>query len=106
LDLTSYRLQSRTGHKQTIRLDFGHGVTSTAKEAALRNEAEYRTLIAGLKDLVDCIQRAGKNPSDCSLLVHTDSQLMVGQLTHLCLRHTYPTGRHGQVQVGLVGKCC
>ena len=45
------------------------------------NEAEYRTLIAGLKDLVGRIQRAGKSPSGYSLLVHTDSQLMVGQLT-------------------------
>lgn len=45
------------------------------------NEAEYRTLIAGLKDLTDRIQRAGKSPSDYSLLVHTDAQLLVGQLT-------------------------
>jgi ribonuclease HI len=56
-----------------IRLDFGRGVTN--------NEAEYRTLIVGLKDLVGRIQRAGKSPSGYSLLVHTDSQLMVGQLT-------------------------
>jgi len=27
------------------------------------------------------IERAGKSPSDYSLLVHTDSQLVVGQLT-------------------------
>ena len=69
----SYCLQSRTGQKQMVRLEFGRGVTN--------NEAEYRTLIAGLKDLVDRIQRAGKAPADYSLLVHTDSQLMVGQLT-------------------------
>jgi len=69
----SYHLESRTGQKQVIRLEFGRGVTN--------NEAEYRTLIAGMKDLVGRIQRAGKNPSDYSLLVHTDSQLMVGQLT-------------------------
>jgi ribonuclease HI len=69
----SFRLEARTGQKQTIRLDFGRGVTN--------NEAEYRTLIAALKDLVGRIQRAGKSPSDYSLLVHTDSQLMVGQLT-------------------------
>jgi len=68
----------RTGQKQTVRLDFGRGVTN--------NEAEYRTLIAGLKDLVGRIQRADKSPADYSLLVHTDSQLMVGQVTHLCLR--------------------
>jgi ribonuclease HI len=73
LDLTSYHLATRDGRKQTIRLDFGRGVTN--------NEAEYRTLIGGLKDLVGRIQRAGKSPSDYSLLVHTDSQLLVGQLT-------------------------
>ena len=54
-----------------IRLDFGRGVTN--------NEAEYRTLAAALEDLVGRIQRAGRSPSDYSLLVHTDSQLMVGQ---------------------------
>lgn len=32
----SFRLEARTGQKQTIRLDFGGGVTN--------NEAEYRTL--------------------------------------------------------------
>jgi ribonuclease HI len=69
----SYCLQARTGQKQMVRLEFGRGVTN--------NEAEYRTLIAALKDLVDRIQRAGKSPSDYSLLVHTDSQLMVGQVT-------------------------
>jgi ribonuclease HI len=69
----SYHLESRTGQKQMVRLEFGHGVTN--------NEAEYRTLIAGLRDLVSRIQRTGKFPSHYSLLVHTDSQLMVGQLT-------------------------
>jgi ribonuclease HI len=68
----SYHLESGTGQKQTIRLDFGSGVTS--------NEAEYQTLIAALKDLVTRIQQAGKSPPDYSLLVHTDSQLMVDQL--------------------------
>jgi len=69
----SYCLQARTGQKQTVRLDFGRGVTN--------NEAEYRSLISGLKDLASRIQRAGKSPAGYSLLVHTDSQLMVGQLT-------------------------
>jgi ribonuclease HI len=69
----SYHLESRTGQKQLVRLDFGRGITN--------NEAEYRILIAALKDLVGRIWRAGKSPSGYSLLVHTDSQLMVGQLT-------------------------
>ena len=69
----SFCLEARTGQKQTIRLDFGRGVTN--------NEAEYRTLIAALKDLVGRIRRAGKAPSTYSLLIYTDSQLLVGQLT-------------------------
>jgi len=40
----------------------------------------YRTLIAALKDRVSRITREGKSSSDYSLLVHTDSQLVVGQL--------------------------
>jgi ribonuclease HI len=69
----SFRLEARTGQKQTIRLDFGRGVTNS--------EAEYRTLIAALKDLLGRIQRAGKAPSAYSLVVQTDAQLVVGQLT-------------------------
>ena len=69
----SFCLEARTGQKQTVQLDFGRGVTN--------NEAEYRTLIVALKDLVTRIQQAGRSPSYYSLLLHTDSQLMVGQLT-------------------------
>ena len=69
----SFCLEARTGQKQTVRLDFGRGVTN--------NEAEYRSLIAGLKDLTGRIRRAGKSPSAYSLLVHTDAQLLVGQLS-------------------------
>ena len=69
----SYFLSNRDGRQQIVRLDFGRGVTN--------NEAEYRTLIAGLQDLVGRIERAGKSPATYSLLIHTDSQLVVGQLT-------------------------
>ena len=69
----SYVLSTRDGRKETMRLDLG---------TATSNEAEYQTLIAALKDLSGRIQRAGKAPSGYGLLVHTDSQLMVGQLTH------------------------
>jgi ribonuclease HI len=68
----SYVLSTRDGRKETVRLDLG---------TATNNEAEYRTLIAALKDLAGRIQQAAKSPSGYSLLVHTDSQLMVGQLT-------------------------
>jgi ribonuclease HI len=69
----SFCLEARTGQKQMVRLDFGCGVTN--------NEAEYRTLIAALKDLTGRIARAGKSPAKYSVVVQTDSQLMVGQLT-------------------------
>ena len=68
----SYFLSNRDGRQQIVRLDLG---------TATNNEAEYRTLIAGLKDLVGRIERAGRTPSIYSLLIHTDSQLVVGQLT-------------------------
>jgi len=69
----SFCLEARTGQKEVVRLDFGRGVTN--------NEAEYQTLIEAVKDLLLRIQRAGRSPSEFSLLVHTDSQLIVGQLT-------------------------
>ena len=68
----SYHLANRDGREQIIRLDLG---------TATNNEAEYRTLIAALEDLVGRIRRAGKHPADYSLLVQTDAQLLVGQLT-------------------------
>ena len=68
----SYQLSNRDGRKQTVRLDLG---------TATNNEAEYRTLIAALKDLLGRIQRAGKAPSAYSLVIQTDAQLVVGQLT-------------------------
>ncbi len=68
----SYVLSTRDGREETIPLDLG---------TATNNEAEYQTLIAALKDLSSRIQHAGKTPSGYSLLLHTDSQLMVGQLT-------------------------
>ena len=68
----SYHLASRDGRKQTVRLELG---------TATNNEAEYRTLIAALKDLLGRIQKACRCPSAYSLLVYTDSQLIVGQVT-------------------------
>ena len=68
----SYHLATRDGRKQTVRLDLG---------TATNNEAEYRTLIAALKDLTGRIQKASRSPAQYSLLVYTDSQLMVGQIT-------------------------
>ncbi|MGD2206978.1 MAG: reverse transcriptase-like protein [Anaerolineae bacterium] len=67
----SYRLATRDDRETIQRLDLGTGTN---------NEAEYRTLIAALKDLASRIERTGNAPSDYSVLAHTDSQLMVGQL--------------------------
>ena len=69
----SFCLETRTGQKEVVRLEFGRGVTN--------NEAEYQALIAAVKDLLLRIQRAGRSPSEFSLLLHTDSQLVAGQLT-------------------------
>jgi len=71
----SYCLQKRTGQKQLVRREFGRDVTKQRVCAP----AKYRTLIVALKDLVGRIRRPGKSPADYSLLVHTDSQLLVGQ---------------------------
>ena len=57
---------------KTVRLDLG---------TATNNETEYRTLIAALKDLVGRIQEAGRSPANYSVLVYTDSPLIVGQVT-------------------------
>ena len=70
----SYLLQSRTGKKQLVRLNDLPGVTTN-------NEAEYVALISALVDLRGRIERAGQNPRNYSVVVHTDSQLLVGQLT-------------------------
>jgi ribonuclease HI len=70
----SYSMEVRTGQKQIVRLtDLPHVTTN--------NEAEYVALISALVDLRGRIERAGKNPRDYSVTVHTDSQLVVGQLT-------------------------
>lgn len=96
----SYCLEARTSHRQMVRLDFGRGVTN--------NEAEYQTLIAGLKDLVGRIQRAGNAPSGYSLLVHTDSQLMVGQLTQgwkIKAANLRPLVDEAAVLIQVFGRC-
>ena len=96
----SYRLATRDGRKQTLRLDFGRGVTN--------NEAEYRSLIAGLKDLVGRIRRADKSPSAYSLLVYTDAQLLVGQLSQgwqVKAANLRPLVDEARVLIGAFGRC-
>ena len=96
----SFCLEARTGQKQTVRLDFGRGVTN--------NEAEYRALIAGLKDLVGRIRRADKSPSAYSLLVYTDAQLLVGQLTqgwNVKAANLRPLVDEARGLIGAFGRC-
>jgi ribonuclease HI len=70
----SYSLEAYTGQKQMVRLTDLPGVTTN-------NQAEYVALISALVDLRGRIERAGKSPRNYSVAVHTDSQLLVGQLT-------------------------
>lgn len=68
----SYLLKPLTGEPLLRRLDFGDGVTN--------NEAEYRALIQGLRDLVALLTRRGNRPEDLRLEVRGDSSLVINQL--------------------------
>lgn len=68
----SYEISTRAGDRKTRRLDFGDNITN--------NEAEYLTLIAALEGLAAMIGRHGRQPSDFSLCIRGDSQLVVQQL--------------------------
>ena len=70
----SFLLKACTGKQQTVRLDDLPGVTTN-------NEAEYVAFISALVDLRGRIERARKSPHDYSVVVYTDSQLLIGQLT-------------------------
>jgi ribonuclease HI len=67
----SYELRSRS-RGEIVRLDFGDRVTN--------NEAEYRTLIAALRDLIRRITAQGESPDAFALAVRGDSQLVIFQL--------------------------
>lgn len=68
----SYILRARNGREDLRRLSF--------KETMTNNEAEYRTLIAALDDLIGRIQKAGKDPSSFTLEIQGDSRLILSQL--------------------------
>ncbi len=68
----SYILRTRDGREVRRRLSFGEEMTN--------NEAEYRTLIAALDDLIARIRKAGKDPSAFTLEVRGDSALVLKQL--------------------------
>lgn len=63
----------RTGAVHDVqRLTFGDRDTS--------NEAEYRTLIAALRDVLARIAAAGADPKASAVIVRGDSQLVVNQV--------------------------
>jgi ribonuclease HI len=70
----SYLLESRTGKRQIVRLSDLPGVTTN-------NQAEYVALISALVDLRGLLPARSIRPRSYSVAVHTDSQLLVGQLT-------------------------
>jgi probable phosphoglycerate mutase len=76
----SYRLIAGDSPPRIERLDFGSPVTN--------NEAEYRALIAALEDALATIEAAGESPSDASVEVLGDSQLVLKQAGgHWKVRH-------------------
>ena len=68
----SFKLTGPDGLEEIVRLDLGDNVTN--------NQAEYRTLIAGLERAFDWALRAGRDPRRLHLTVATDSKLVVEQI--------------------------
>ena len=95
----SYHLATRDDRGQTVRLDLGTGTS---------NQAEYQALMSALKDLSGRIQRAARSPSAYSLLIQTDSQLVVGQLKHgwkVKAAHLRPLVDEAAGLLKLFGRC-
>ncbi len=70
----SYLLQSRDPRmepRRLVRLDFGRGTS---------NEAEYWTLLAGLRDVHRALQRHSVPLGELELMVVGDSQLVLRQV--------------------------
>jgi len=69
----SYALIGSDGTKRIERLRFAGRVTN--------NEAEYDTLVASLEDLLSMIRQTGCRPTEFSVEVRGDSQLVIYQVT-------------------------
>ena len=65
-------IRNADGRQRLQRLDFGEAMTN--------NQAEYRTLIAGLEDLIGVIEQAGHDPAEVSIEVRGDSRLVLNQV--------------------------
>lgn len=68
----SYELRTCDDRARVERREYGDRVTN--------NEAEYRTLIEGLTDLVATLRAAGKDPKGYRVRVQGDSQLVIRQI--------------------------
>jgi ribonuclease HI len=68
----SFRLTVDGVDFEIDELDFGDDVTN--------NQAEYRTLIEGLKEAINVVQRSDVQPGDVSIDIVTDSKLVVEQV--------------------------
>ena len=69
----SYALiRNQDGKLRKRRLRFGDQITS--------NQAEYQALIAALEDLINTIVKAGRSPTDFSVEIKGDSQLVMRQI--------------------------
>lgn len=68
----SFALRFPNGEARLERLTFDEILTN--------NQAEYRTLIAGLEALLGILASRGQEPRDCVLEIRTDSELVARQL--------------------------
>jgi len=65
-------VRAKDGAQRLERLEFGDGWTN--------NEAEYDSLIAGLRDLIERIEEGGRRPQEFAVTVRGDSALVIHQL--------------------------
>jgi ribonuclease HI len=69
----SYHIRTRKGRERLeSRIQFGDNMTN--------NQAEYLALLHGLTDLVETIEKAGKQPESYTVEVFGDSDLVIRQL--------------------------
>lgn len=69
----SYLLSGRSMPDKPVRLSYSGTVTS--------NEAEYDTLIAALRGLLDLLASVGHDPRQTTVEVRGDSRLVIAQVT-------------------------
>ncbi len=98
----SFQLVDRDGFETIERLNYGDQVTN--------NQAEYRTLIAGVESALMHVRQQQRNPLTQSICIKTDSKLVVEQvngrwkvkhpdLQPLCLRARKLLAEFGHMQL-------